>query len=356
MNLQELGWNHFFQQQIEVSDLELKPARVYRQDVNQYLLITEHGLLTGTLPGRFRKTALSKADLPTVGDWVLVSTIEGGEEHAVQIERLLDRKSKFSRQEAGETIDEQVVAANIDIVFIVSGLDDDFNAARIERYLLLSRDSGALPVILLNKADVCSELEKRLDELAPVAMGTPVHVISATDKQGLDNVRSYLQSGSTCALMGSSGVGKSTIINSILGFDRFETGAVREGDGKGRHTTTFREMVEVPGGGLIVDTPGMRELQIWGDSASLESTFDDIRELAQQCRFNDCRHESEPGCAVSEAIESGSLDLLRLERYRRLQSELIHLASQQSAAARSAQKQNRRKFSKSIKNRPTKRD
>ena len=314
------------------------------------------GELKGLLPGRLRHEAYSKADLPTVGDWVLTSSIAGGESDTVQIERLLDRKSRFSRQEAGESVDEQVIAANIDTVFIVSGLDEDFNPPRLERYLLLCRDSGALPVIILNKADICEDVEDKLDQLRPILRGTPFHVISAKLEDGLDEIYGYISEGTTCALIGSSGVGKSTIINGLLGYDRFETGAVREADSKGRHTTTFRELVVLPEVGLVIDTPGMREIQMWGDVSQLGGTFDDIEELALACKFSDCLHKGEPGCSVIAAIDSGELEPDRLERYRKLGRELAHLEEQQNAAARAEKKQERKKFARLIRNRPDKRD
>lgn len=356
VDVHKIGWSHFFQQQIGPSEADCLPARVYRQDINQYHLYAETGKLKGILPGRMRQDAYSKAALPTVGDWVLTSAIPGGEPDTVQIERLLERKSRFSRQKAGEDIDEQVVAANIDTVFIVSGLDDDFNPARLERYLLICRDSGALPVVLLNKADICTDLDEKLDSLRPVCRDTPCHVVSALEGEGLDEIRKYISEGNTCALIGSSGVGKSTLINGLLGYDRFETGSVREVDSKGRHTTTFREMVLLPDSGLIIDTPGMREIQMWGDTSQLSQSFDDIEELALTCRFTDCKHESEPGCAVNEAIESSQLDEDRLSRYRKLERELSHLEQQQDAAARAEKKQERKRFARLLRTRPDKRD
>ncbi|MDA0978306.1 MAG: ribosome small subunit-dependent GTPase A [Proteobacteria bacterium] len=356
MTLTDLGWSHFFQQQVEPDEADLIPARVWRQDINQYHLVSADGELSGTLPGRFRQSALSKADLPTVGDWVLVSPIPGGEQGQVQIERLLDRKSRFSRKEAGDVVDEQIVAANIDTVFIVSSLDDDFNVNRLERYLLLSQDSGALPVIVLNKADICEDLEERLEALGHVTRGTPVHVVSAKDNAGVDIIKDYVGPGSTCALLGSSGVGKSTLINRLLGYDRFATGEVRETDSKGRHTTTFREMAMLPDGGMVIDTPGMRELQLWSNTTALEGTFDDIETLAMNCRFSDCQHQSEPGCAVKQAVASGELNAERLARFEKLQREVAHLVSQEDVAARTQRKQEFRRFSKLIRNRPDKRD
>lgn len=356
LGLKELGWNHFFQQQTADKDPGLLPARVSRQDVNQYVLVSEQGELTGHLPGRFRQQAVSKADLPTVGDWVLASPIQGGEAGHVQIEHLLERKSKFSRKEAGDVVDEQIVAANIDTIFIVNGLDDDFNPKRIERYLLLSWDSGAMPVIVLNKADVCEDVDKKIEALDAIAMGTPIITMSAKQGVGMDAVREHIEPGSTCALMGSSGVGKSTIINSLLGFERFETSSVRADDSKGRHTTTFREMVRLPGGGLIIDTPGMREIQVWADEESLSQSFSDIEELALFCKFSDCQHDQEPGCAIRAAIADGSLEEERLVSYRKLLRELQHLEAQQDPAARAEKKQARRKFAKLIRNRVDKRD
>lgn len=355
MNLNELGWNHFFQQQLKPEESGFQPARVFRQDTNQYHLLSEQGKLIGVLRGKFRQEALSKADLPTVGDWVVVSPIEGDEPDRMQIERLLERKSKFSRKEAGEVHDEQVVASNIDTVFIVSALDKDFNLHRIERYLLLSWTSGALPVLILNKSDVCKNVDKKVEDLQVIAMGSPIHVMSAKDNSGLDSLRQYVTPGSTCAFLGSSGVGKSTIINQLLGYEKFDTGEVRSDDSKGRHTTTFREMVQASSGGMIIDTPGMREIQLWADGVSLSHSFQDIESLAASCKFSDCKHDTEPGCSITMAIEAGDLEPERLERYFKLAKELEHFESQQNAASRAVKKQEFKRFSKLLKNRQDKR-
>jgi len=351
-----LGWNHFFEQQRAGYEGHLEPARVYRQDINQYHLWSERGELLGQLTGRFRRDALSKADLPTVGDWVLVQSIKSEDSNKVTIEVLLDRKSRFSRKEAGQVVDEQVVAANIDTVFIVGGLDQNFNPNRIERYLLLSRDSGAVPVIVLNKADICTDLDEKLSSLEVVAMGTPIVVLSALTLDGIEALAEYILPGVTCALMGSSGVGKSTIINALLGKDHFLTGEVRAGDSKGRHTTAFREMVRTPDHALIIDTPGMRELQVWADETSLSRSFTDVEDLAVRCRFSDCRHEREPGCAIQEAINAGVFEAERLQRYRKLARELQHLRERQDASVRAEKKQARKKFARLVRNRPNKRD
>ena len=310
--------------------------------------------MVGVLPGKFRQEALSKADLPTVGDWVVVSPIDSDETDRVQIEKLLERKSKFSRKEAGEVHDEQVVASNIDTVFIVSALDRDFNLHRIERYLLLSWTSGALPVLILNKSDVCKNIEKKVRDLEVIAMGSPIHVMSAKDNSGLDPLRGYLTTGSTCAFLGSSGVGKSTIINELLGYEKFDTGEVRSDDSRGRHTTTFREMVEATGGGMIIDTPGMREIQLWADNVSLAHSFQDIETLAASCKFSDCKHDTEPNCSITKAVSNGDLKPERLARYFRLSQELEHFARRQNAAARTGKKQQYKRFSTLSSKRPNK--
>ena len=352
MNLNELGWNESFQSQITPEDSALTPARVYRQDLNRFLLIGESGELNAILPGRLRNEAVSKAELPTVGDWVMLST----QSDTFVIERTLDRFSKFSRKEAGDVMGEQVVAANIDTVFIVSGLDDNFNPGRIERYLLLCWNSGATPVIVLNKADLCENVQSKIGELQSIAAGVAIHILSALDPATVEQLRDYVDAGQTAALLGSSGVGKSTIINGLLGYDRFETGEVREGDGKGRHTTTYREMCKLESGGLIIDTPGMREIQIWADDASIQQTFSDVADFASDCKFTDCLHNAEPGCRVRDAIEKGELEETRLQSYRKFQRELSHMEAKFDSGTRAEKRKERKKFAKSLRGRVDKRD
>ncbi len=356
MDLVELGWKPHFQQQLEDLPQHLTPARVARLDLNRYHLLSAAGELLGSLPGRTYAEATTKAELPTVGDWVLTQPADKDDPTSVTIEYTLTRFSKFSRKEAGEKYEEQVVAANIDSVFIVSGLDDNFNANRIERYLVLAWSSGSNPVIVLNKADLCPDREEKLLSLGAIAAGVPIHIVSAQSGEGIEALNAYIGPGQTVALLGSSGVGKSTIINALLGFERFETGAVRQGDDKGRHTTTFREMCSLDRGGLIIDTPGMREIQIWADEASLAQTFSDVDVAAQNCRFNDCAHESEPGCAVQAAIAAGTLENSRLLSYRKFQRELAHFVEKQDAGARAEKKKVRKKFARTLRHRPTKRD
>ncbi len=352
LSLRQLGWNNFFQQQIAIDDDSI-PARVIRQDLGRYHLMSEQGPMVGILQGKARLES-SKADLPTVGDWVLVQAQEHGDEYIIQ--SMLDRATKFSRKQAGEKFYEQVVAANIDTVFIVTGLDDNFNVQRIERYLFLCNTSGALPVIVLNKADVCEDQSPFLDQVREVAAGTPVHVISALSEDGIQSLKSYISEGTTIAVLGSSGVGKSTLINSLLGYEHFKTGAVRDTDSKGRHTTTHRELCPIPGGGLIIDTPGMRELQIWSEEQYLATTFEDVEELAAHCKFTDCKHQSEPGCAIQSGIKKGTLSEERWDSYGKYLKELAFLAEQQSINAKLQKKASNKKFSRMIRNRPDKRD
>jgi len=246
---------------------------------------------------------------------------------------VLPRRSCFSRKVAGTVTDEQVVAANVDVAFIVMGLDADFNLRRLERYLLLARESGASPVVLLTKTDLATDLPARLGDVAALASGIPVHALSPRRNEGLDQVTAYLTPGRTAALLGSSGVGKSTIINRLVGDDARRTREVRGSDSRGRHTTTHRELVALPDGGLIIDTPGMRELQLWDVGDAVRETFDDIEVMAPACRFTDCRHRNEPGCAVKTAVADGRLASTRLDSYLKLQDEVAVLARQQDERA-----------------------
>jgi ribosome biogenesis GTPase len=348
MRLADLGWNDTFGEHYAAwsGKPEMQPGRVAVEFNYLYRVLVEDEEVEAMLAGRMKHHATSRSDLPAVGDWVVLRTRPG--EHRGAIVAVLPRRSRFSRRMAGQITDEQVVAANVDVVFIVMAVDADYSVRRLERYLLLGRDSGASPVILLTKPDLAADPDVLARDVAGVAAGVPVHVISPKLNQGIEHVASYLSIGRTGALLGSSGVGKSTIINRLVGTDLRKTRDVRESDSKGRHTTTHRELVVLPGGGLIIDTPGMRELQLWDVSDAVRETFDDVESLAAQCYFGDCRHRDEPRCAVKSAVEEGRLPGERLASYHKLQAELAFLARQQDERAKIEEKRRGRIGSKAL--------
>lgn len=349
MSLAELGWDETFAKAFEAWSArhDVEPARVIIGFNYIYRVSVEAGELEATISGRLKHRATSRSELPAVGDWVVVRkrTGEGGG----SIIAVLPRRSWFSRRMAGNVTDEQIVAANVDVVFVVMGLDRDFNPRRLERYLLLARESGAAPVILLTKPDLCPDVPARVADVAALAGDLPTHVLSPKLNQGIEQVATYLTPGRTGALLGSSGVGKSTIINRLIGEEVQKTREVREADSRGRHTTTHRELVTLPNGGLIIDTPGMRELQLWDVGEAVRQTFDDIEVLAAHCHFTDCRHRDEPRCAVKAAAADGRLAPERLESYLKLQDELAHLARQQDERAQLDEKRRSKIMGKAMK-------
>ena len=334
MTLDDLGWDEQLAAAYEPwrSRVDHMPARVAVEFNHLYRVYVDGADMDAVVSGRLKHHAESRGELPAVGDWVVVR--KRPEEDRAAIVHVLPRRSRFSRKVAGGITDEQVVAANVDVVFLVMALDHDFSPRRLERYLLLARESGAEPVVLLTKPDLSDDLPSHLAAVAAVAGRLPVHVLNPRSGEGADALRGYVARARTCALLGSSGVGKSTIVNRLVGANVQKTRAVREADSKGRHTTTHRELVQVPGGGLLLDTPGMRELQLWaaGDQA-VEAAFDDVERHAGACHFSDCRHRDEPRCAVKAAVADGRLAAERLESYLTLQEELAHLARQQDQRA-----------------------
>ena len=309
--------------------------------------MSEQGEQTAEVTGKLRFTAQSRLDFPTVGDWVAVRTSKT-EELAVII-ALLPRKTVFLRKTVGETTEPQPVAANVDTVLIVTDTGFDFSPRRMERYLTLAYESGAEPVLVLNKADLASDIDERIVTMEKVATGVPVLAVSAVTGAGFEKMEKYLAGGKTSTLVGSSGVGKSTIINRLLGEERIKTKEVREWDGRGRHTTTFRQMILLPSGGIVIDTPGMKEIQLWANEESLAGTFEDVEQLVLRCRFRDCTHGGEPGCAVCQGLEDGTLDEARYESFLKLQKELRYLEVRQNMSARLAEKAKWKKIHKKAK-------
>lgn len=330
MTLEDWGWNKFFAKQFKSWDQrKFIPARVIRGEKNYFKVWSEQGELTVRFAGKIRHKASGRVDLPVVGDWAVIEPQPGerGLLHA-----LLERRNFFSRNLPGrrktkgrERTEQQVIAANIDLIFIVSGLDQDFNLRRIERYLTLVGSSGSDAVILLNKKDLCDDPESYRRQVAEIAGDTPVHLCMARDTEQVSILKSYLQPGQTIALLGSSGVGKSTIVNALIGVQKQKTAEVSSADGKGRHTTTHRELFLLQEGGILMDNPGMRELHLWGEEEDLTESFTDIEKLACQCKFSNCGHLSEPGCAVKAAIDQGELSEQRLLSYLKLKTELANL-------------------------------
>lgn len=314
INMRNYGLNERFINESNMYE-NLTVGRVTSQDKGLYKVVTENGETRAQISGKFRYNLTSLSDYPAVGDFVMIDENEDG--NAI-IHHVLTRKSVFIRKAAGTTPVSQVVASNIDTVFICMALNNDFNLRRLERYIGVAWDSGATPVVVLTKSDICSNLDDMLSQLETVALSVDILVTSSMTEDGFIEVKKYIADGKTVAFIGSSGVGKTTLINKLAGENLFETQETRNDD-KGRHTTTKRELITLPTGGIVIDTPGMRELGI--ESADLSKTFADIDELSRQCRFNDCSHTKEPGCAVKEAIENGILSEDRLTSYFKLKKE-----------------------------------
>jgi ribosome biogenesis GTPase len=330
-----MGWSPFFENQLASDDRSrYSVGRILEERKNCYMLLTEDGReVLASLAGKLQYEASGRGELPAVGDWVCASVRAEGR---ATIHRLLERRSKIARKVAGSVTDEQVLAANIDTVFLVNSLSQDLNTRSIERYFTLALESGARPVLLLTKADLCNEPAAAVAEIERVAPFVSVHVVSALEGSGLGALVTYLGPGQTSVLLGSSGVGKSTLVNRILGDSRQAVREIRARDGRGRHTTTSRQLVFLPEGGMIIDTPGMRELQLWDADEGLGKIFKDVEEVAKHCRFTDCGHHAgTPGCGLQAAMESGALSPERVASWNKLAREIAFLERKQDKRAQS---------------------
>ena len=347
MSIFRWGWNGYFEAVWKEAEQEdVVAARVITQSRGIWRVAGDFGECPAEAAGKLRLAAGQGADWPAVGDWVAVELRVQGS--AAQIQEVLPRRSRFTRKVAGKKLAEQVIAANVDTALLVSALDGDFNPRRAERYLVQCWESGVKPAIVLNKADATENVLERACEMEKAAMGVPLCVVSAKTGQGFSELETYLAPGQTLVLLGSSGVGKSTIVNRLMGGTIQEVQEVRASDNRGRHTTTAREIFVLPGGALLMDTPGLRELQLWGVDEGISQAFADIDALAVRCRFTNCSHGTEPGCAVQAAIDASALNPERLENWRKLQRELEFLQRKIDPEARQTEKQRIKKLMRGV--------
>ena len=348
MNVADLttfGWSEFFEVSFKsYADMGYTCGRVTLEHRNLLRVYTQNGEVLAEISGKLRHEATSRRDLPAVGDWVVIRARPEGDR--VMIHAVLPRRTSFARKTAGSRTEEQIVGANVDTVFLFTSLNQDFSLRRIERYLIIAWESGANPVIILSKSDLCDRVADSINEIQSVARGVPIHAISSVTGNGLGDIAHYFKRGQTVAFLGSSGVGKSTLINQLAGFDRLKVQTVREHDDRGRHTTTHRELVLLPAGGLVLDTPGMRELQLWEGDESLQLVFDDIEALAERCYFSNCQHQDEPRCVVREALVAGTIDAERYESYEKLQKELNYQARRKDKLSEIVEKKKWKKLSR----------
>ena len=353
MNLKKLGWDDYFEEHSKLyEDTTLQPARVMRRNRSDYHVCGSNGPLNAKLSGRFSFETNDGNALPAIGDWVMIQEVL--EEDKGIIQTLLPSKSRLSRRAVGsrgrtdepKEARQQIVAANVDVAFLVSGLDGgrNFNLARIERYLTLAWDSGATPVVVLNKADLCLDPHEFVVAVEEVAFGVPVYVASAALGVGLDKLSCHLSQGSTGVFLGPSGVGKSSLINALQDSHQLRTRESREEDRRGRHTTTWSEIILLPDGGMVIDTPGMRDIQMWANEESVEQTFSDIEELSSRCKFRNCSHTREKGCAILAAIEGDQLDRKRYKNYLKQIREIEYVARQADAKRKMSQKTKEKKM------------
>jgi len=346
MSLRALGWNSFFQDAFAPHAAQgLVAARVSVQFRGGYEVWTQDAVLTAEVSGKFRHATKVASDFPAVGDWVAIEPVAGETRSIIQA--ILPRKSRFSRNAAGQVTEEQLMAANIDEVFVIESLAAQINLRRIERFLTLAWDSGATPTVILTKTDLCPDKTDALRAVRKIAKEADVLAISCLEGQGIAAVKKRMDKGWTVAFLGPSGVGKSTLVNHLVGDEVQPVLPVRESDQKGRHTTTSREMIFLSGGGVLIDTPGLRELQLWEGEDGLETAFADIEALAVRCRFSDCRHEKEPGCAVQHALQTGQLALSRLASFHKLRQEASQFGARRAVRVRSEERR-RSKLGRSL--------
>jgi ribosome biogenesis GTPase / thiamine phosphate phosphatase len=348
MNVTDLttfGWDDFFETNFKSYAAKgYTSGRVVLEHKKFFRIYTQCGEVLAEISGKLKHEAVNRKDLPAVGDWVVIRSRP--ERGRVMIHAVLPRRTSFARKIAGSRTEEQIVGANIDTVFLLTSLNQDFSLRRIERYLMIAWESGADPIIILSKSDLSGRVADAITEVHAVARSVPIHAVSVVTGCGLQDIAQYFRRGKTVALLGSSGVGKSTLINHLAGVDHLKVQTVRERDDRGRHTTTHRELVLLPAGGLVLDTPGMRELQLWDGDESLQLVFDDIEALAAHCFFSDCRHQDEPRCAVREALVAGTIDAGRYQSYEKLQKELEYLARRRDKLSEIMEKKKWKKLSR----------
>lgn len=324
MNLFQLGFTESLNKEAQQIDAALIKGRISTQHKGLYRVMTVEGTYLCELPGKFKYQLTDLTLLPAVGDFVLIKPWDN--EQKGTIEHVLTRTQSFIRNAAGNETKPQIISANIDYAFLTMSCNDNFNVNRLERYLIATYDSGATPIIVMTKADLANDLDKEImeAEIQNVAFGVPVYFVSTEEDTNIDILKNYLKPNKTGTLLGSSGVGKSTLINRLIGKEVMQTQAIRESDDKGKHTTTHRELLLIEDGGILIDTPGMREFQLWnkGDNQGLQTEFEDIETLMTQCKFNDCTHQNEPGCQIQAALDMGTLDKSRYERYLKYKREL----------------------------------
>jgi ribosome biogenesis GTPase len=343
--LRRYGWDDHFESSFESAWKEgLEPGRVLEESRQSFRVYTAHGEIGAEVSGRFRFKACARESFPAVGDWVALHLLPG--ENRAIIEAVLQRKSQFIRKAAGKQTEAQVVGANMDWVFVMMSLNQDFNARRLERYLVLAWESGASPVVILSKSDLCNDEGAAVATIREATLNAPVHAISALTGKGLEELSAYLSPGKTIALLGSSGVGKSTLVNEFLGRPSIKTQPIRADDDRGRHTTTTRHLLRLPGGALVLDTPGLRELQLWEAEGGVQMAFEEIEARASECRFRDCAHQNEPGCAVREALADGTLDEERFQSYMKLRREMTYLILRRDGRAAQLERQRWKRLSR----------